>query len=322
MDLRILEKLKTITTEEKEIIEGNKNVQKSIYSSDKDFIIDSQKMLQKGKLIDVRAHTRFIHFPKHGHNYVEIIYMCSGSTTHIINDTDQVRLEEGELLFLNQNVTQEILPASENDIAVNFMILPQFFERACKMMESQNILQDFIIGTLQKVSAPVNYLHFQTKGILPIQNLIENMIWSLIFEKDRQNEINQTAMGLLFLYLTEYIDCFKEKDAGGQEQTMMFQVVRYVEKHYPSASLEEIAAMLHLPSYYVSKVIKKNSGTTFTRMLQKKRLSRAVYLLAYTEKAIEEIITAVGYENSSYFHRIFRNTYGMTPKMYREEIKH
>ena len=58
-------------------------------------VIDSKRLLQKGKLIQVRPHTRFVHFPQHTHNYIEVIYMCQGSTTHILNGSEVV-LEEGE----------------------------------------------------------------------------------------------------------------------------------------------------------------------------------------------------------------------------------
>ncbi len=53
--------------------------------------------------------------------------MCSGRTTHIVNGK-MLDLYEGEILLLGQNAKQEILPASGNDIAVNFIVLPQFFE--------------------------------------------------------------------------------------------------------------------------------------------------------------------------------------------------
>ena len=54
-------------------------------------------------------------------------------------------LEEGDLLFLNQNVEQEILPAGEQDIAVNFIVLPEFFDTAFSMMdmEEENALKEF-----------------------------------------------------------------------------------------------------------------------------------------------------------------------------------
>mgnify|MGYP001163097982 FL=1 len=75
--------------------------------------------------------------------------MCSGQTRHLINE-EEVILRQGELLFLSQKATQEIDAAGENDIGVNFIILPEFFDKSLQMMgEEQNPLRDFIIGCLR-----------------------------------------------------------------------------------------------------------------------------------------------------------------------------
>ena len=55
---------------------------------------------------------------------------------------------------------QEILPADERDIAVNFIILPEFFDRTLPMMERENILRDFLVSSLSSNSALTSYLHF------------------------------------------------------------------------------------------------------------------------------------------------------------------
>lgn len=130
MQEELLNKLRQVTEEERLILQGASQIQSNLYTTQfakpSDFTIDSKKLLEKGCLIEVRPHTRFVHFPRHRHNYVELIYMCSGTTTHILNGTDKLVLQEGDLLFLNQNASHEILPAGENDIAVNFIILPEF----------------------------------------------------------------------------------------------------------------------------------------------------------------------------------------------------
>ena len=123
MHPEMVEKLSVITDEEQEILDGQKNINKELYTEKKELVVDCQKLLEKGKLISLRTHTRFVYFPKHRHNYVEVIYMCQGSTRHIING-NEVLLKQGDLLFLNQSATQEILPAGEGDIAINFIVLP------------------------------------------------------------------------------------------------------------------------------------------------------------------------------------------------------
>ena len=148
----ILEKLQQITPEEQRILSGEKTIEKEIYMEENSNVIDATKLLEAGKLIQVRTHTRFIHFPEHTHNYVEMIYMCSGSTHHVINGEDVI-LKQGELLILNQNAVQEIYPAGEGDVAVNFIILPEFFDYGLKMMETEeNQLRDFIVDCLGRKS--------------------------------------------------------------------------------------------------------------------------------------------------------------------------
>jgi len=68
---------------------------------------------------------------------------------------------------------------------------------------------------------------------------------------------------------------------------------------------------------FVSKIIKKHAGHTFKQLLQMKRLHQAAFLLSTTALPVEDIIALTGYDNTSYFHRIFREYYHMTPRVYR-----
>ena len=143
MKQEIIADLSRITEEEQAILDGKTEVEKERYSSGQKFVMDAGKLLERGKLIDIRPHTRFIRFPAHSHNYVEMIYMCQGSTVHTING-ERIELKTGELLILNQNAVQEIEPAGRDDIAVNFLILPEFFDQTLRMIGAEeNQLKDF-----------------------------------------------------------------------------------------------------------------------------------------------------------------------------------
>lgn len=321
MQEELLTYLRKITREEQAILEGQKDVQKNIYTSKKEFIIDSQKLLEKGQLIEIRPHTRFVHFPKHRHNYVEMIYMCSGNTTHIINDTDRITLDKGDLLFLNQHASQEIFPASEEDIAVNFIILPEFFDRSLSMIERENVLRDFLVSALAGDTFLASYLHFRAKDILPVQNLIENMIWSLVKKKSGMNTINQTTMGLLFMNLSMFADTINQNNPERYEQNIVFSILKYIDTHYKDGTLEDISRVLRLPNYKVSRLLQKYTSCNFKELLQQRKQQQAVYLLSQTPLSIEAIMEAIGYENSSFFYRKFREKYGCSPREYREREK-
>ena len=315
MQQALLDHLRVVTEEEQRILDGVAEVDKDLYTSGKDFTVDSAKMLSEGKLIAVRTHTRFVHFPSHRHNYIEVLYVCQGQLTNIIGGKEVV-IHAGELLFLNQYTRHEILPAGEEDIAINFMILPEFFDVAYTMAGNNNVLADFLVNVLRQDEERGEYLHFKVAEVLPVQNLLENLIWTIVNKQPNKRSINQATMGLLFLQLMNHMDKM-ETDAASEQQKFIIQVLSYVEEHYKSGELTELAEELHFDIYWLSKEIRKRTGKTYTDLVQAKRLSQAAYLLRTTAMNVMDISMAVGYDNISYFHRIFQKKYGMTPRRYR-----
>ena len=316
MNADMVKQLSVITEEEQRILEGQKNINKNIYTKKKELVVDSQNFLQKGNLIQVRTHTRFVHFPKHRHNYVEVIYMCKGKTTHII-DGKEVVLEEGDLLFLNQNASQEILPAGKDDIAINFIIQPQFFDRTFEMIGADdNMLRDFLVGSLCEDGRRTSYLYFHVADVQPIQNLIENMIWSLLHNQINKRSCNQLTMGLLFLHLLNHME---KMETGGKAYHQEFEVsvLNYVETKYKDGTLTELSELMGYSVYWMSHEIKKRTGMTYKELVQTKRMNQAAYMLVNSQVPIAEIIRMVGYDNTSYFHRKFKERYGVSPKEFR-----
>ena len=311
----LLDSLRIISPEEKALLDGSTGIQRGIYMDADSDVIDAGRLLDSGRLITIRPHTRFAHFPEHSHNYVEMVYMCCGSTTQIANGK-QILLHEGELLLFGQGARQEILPAGENDIAVNFLILPQFFDKVLEMLdEDKTPLRKFIMDSLGNSTGNTNCLYFQVADVLPIQNLIENLIWTLLRgTSPNRGSICQTTMGLLFMQLMNYTDRLV---SGSTEEAAIVKVLRYIEENYRTGSLTEIADTLHYDLYWLSREIKRRTGKTYKELLQEKRLTQAAYFLKHTSLRVEEVGEAVGYRNLSYFHRIFQERYGVTPKKYR-----
>lgn len=316
----LLDHLKEITEEEQRILDGVGEVDRDLYTSGKDFTVDSRKMLEEGKLIAVRTHTRFVHFPLHRHNYIEVLYVCEGSLTNII-DGKKVVVNKGELLFLNQFTKHEILPAGEDDIAINFMVLPEFFDVAYSMAGNNNVLADFLVNVLRQDEERGEYLYFKVSEVLQIQNLLENIIYSLVTGRGEQNRINQTTMGLIFLYLIDSVQFVEMRVPNQYENMISMTTLDYIEQKYRTATLTELCEILHLPMHVLSKMIKKTTGFNFKELLQRKRLSKAAELMCDTDLPVSDIIAAVGYENNSYFHRVFKERYHTTPRAFRVENK-
>lgn len=98
---------------------------------------------------------------------------------------------------------------------------------------------------------------------------------------------------------------------------MLLAVYRYVEEHYKEGALAGFAKMQNMDLANMSRLIKKITGKTYTELIQEKRLAQACFHFERTKLSVSDIGLDIGYENLSYFHRIFKKRYGVSPKEYR-----
>ena len=316
MDSTLLEQLEKITPEEQAYMSGQADIDKSIYTNNSSFEIDSKLFLKKTRLVTVRPHTRFVDFPEHKHNYVEIVYICKGSITHCIDGKELV-MKQGDLLLLNQHVKHGVKKAGEGDIGINFIALPEFFDIPLEMLSEHNVIADFLSSIFRSNDATPHYLLFQLESHKMIENLIENMVLSIINENMKDDIINQYSMGMVFLYLMNHLESLTESSSQSYKDIVVQATLKYINSWYKEASLSKVAADFNMSVSNLSKIIKSYTGFTFQEHLIRKRFQRAVMFLMETDMPVEEIASAVGYENASFFFRQFKNRFGMTPKQYR-----
>ena len=147
-----------------------------------------------------------------------------------------------------------------------------------------------------------------------MQNLIENLLYTLLENTPNRRGIHQMTMGLLFAQLINHTETLQFET---EEQNAVLSVLRYVEENYREGRLTQIAQTLHYELPSLSRLIRRRTGKNFTELLQEKRLSQAAWLLRNSDRRIDEIAQAVGYENLSFFHRLFSARFGCSPRRYR-----
>lgn len=87
----------------------------------------------------------------------------------------------------------------------------------------------------------------------------------------------------------------------------------YIKKLYgQDVSLEDIAGLVGISPFYLSRLLKQELNETFVEILTKVRITRAMVLLSDPKKTIREIGEEVGYSNTTYFYKVFKKQTGMT----------
>lgn len=313
MEQEIIGALGALSAEEREILSG-KGIQKAVYSKAENFIVEGEKFLN-GQPLDLRRHTRFTDFPEHGHNYMEFMYVFSGSITHLIGK-ETVTLERGDILFLNKHIRHSILRADTQDIGLNFILSDAFLQMTMQNGIGNPVLKSFIEENFSQYGEG-EYLYFKTKDNFPIRNLMDNLIYAVV---KRSQELYGGLVSLLFSYLSYYGDTLHNKSRfSSPDARFLKAVLGYLEGNFRTATLCGLAEIMGYHEAYLSRRIRLVTGFSFQELLQEKRLTCAANLLSTSNLTVENIIHAVGYENQSYFHRMFRARYGATPHRYRKE---
>ncbi len=92
----------------------------------------------------------------------------------------------------------------------------------------------------------------------------------------------------------------------------------YIRKHYrEKIYVEDIANPLGISPDYLSRLFRKEMGTTIQTYINQVRVERAAELLVYSEQSLPAIATYVHFPTQSYFGRVFKQFQGQTPSEYR-----
>ena len=313
----LLEKLKKMRPQVETILNSPLPVLSHYTRKDQPLVADKDIAIGPSRFISLLLQPRFVDLPDHTHNFLDIIYMYGGSTRHTINGHTDLTLQTDDVLLLKPGVIHSIQAAGYDDVAVHFQILPEFLQYPIDMLTDDTILRRYLLGAMNGSETPVEYLHYHLQDHPEAKNLLENMILTLDKQRPNTQLILQATAGTLFLELTNLTYKVTVGAPSSYEQSIVMNAMAYMDEHYSTATLEEYSRMTGQPAYFISRLMKKYSPYTFTAYLQRKRLIHAVHLLTATSMPVEEIIARVGYDNSSYFHRLFKKEYGTTPRQYR-----
>lgn len=83
-------------------------------------------------------------------------------------------------------------------------------------------------------------------------------------------------------------------------------------------SISQIARLFHYNERYIGQLFKKETGITISEFINSQRLERAKTLLSTTHDPVINIAFKTGFNNVTYFNRVFKKLYGMTPTQYRK----
>lgn len=118
---------------------------------------------------------------------------------------------------------------------------------------------------------------------------------------------------------TPVLQKLSAEDRGHAGENAVAQVTDYIHSHLQEQIyITELAEQVYLNEQYLARLFKKTLGLSILEYITRERLKLARELLLTTDYPINRVADSVGYDNYSYFTRLFKRETGMTPQEYRQ----
>lgn len=259
----------------------------------------------------------------HKLEFIKIIYVYRGECGFFYNGK-RIEMTEGNVCIVAPGVEQAVFSCHDEDIVLNLLLRRSTFTEAFpELLESAEggAIADFFWKMIRG-RAGGEVMLFAGKP----QPLLEESILELYEEASLQPVRSGLIMRSMMMAIFAYILRWDEQDAvsleSGRRRTGRYplpQYLSYMKQNLEQVTLSSLAEAFSVSEGYLSRYIKKETGETFSHLLQAMRMRRAQELLVNTECNIEKIVGLTGYTDQSIFFRNFKAEYGMSPLTYRKK---
>lgn len=199
------------------------------------------------------------------------------------------------------------------------------------------IHEDFLNGhPLHNEIRKYHYFDYETNEALHLSPKEETVVWELYHKIEREYNNNQDDYSREIILanidtLLKYAQRFYKRQFLNRAEISGKTVTKFthaIETYVASGLLEKhglpsvnyIAAQLNISPGYLSDVLKQESGKTAMDHIHHFLITEAKNRLTNNDQSVSEIAYALGFENLSYFSRLFKKETGITPVIFKKQL--
>lgn len=254
---------------------------------------------------------------------IRMAYAYHGKTQINIED-ENFTLQEDELCLLNADVNYKIINATKDAFFIDcfftkFYLSNELMPRLPRDSIFTPFFEQALFGA--NFSGKNNYILFQKS---PSDKVLRFLIYSLLAFSGNVPLMDEVLSSYLFLIFHELLLRYNNERVISPSSKLKgippnaSELIDYIFKHYDSVSLSSASAHFHFNPQYMGKLVRRLTGESFVDLVRNIRLIKAAELISETDRSIAVIANEVGYQNISYFYRLFQDHYGCTPAEYRD----
>lgn len=258
----------------------------------------------------------------HWHDEIEFIYVQKGNV-YITCEDKGITARQGDIVFINHQKKHFVSPFSDENYITDSIIIHPTFILGFGQLELE---QKYISPVIHEAS--LKFIHFDAHNsyydecvqqVKEILNLNEK-------QPDGYELLTKSALlKLWYLIYQQYTQqgATSQLKLNNQDEHRVKQAIFYIQEHFmESITLDDIANSILVSKSECCRCFKRALGITPFEYLMKYRIMESTKRMHKKSlESISEIAGAVGFNNTSYFNKIFKKYMHCTPTIYRNSIK-
>ncbi len=274
-------------------------------------------LFEEGESLQVGRHYRYDRHNVHRHDYIEIFYVYFGDCEAKLG-ASEVRLSAGDLCILPVGFPHAFYLGHDRDAAIKIELRISDFEaRFSRWLSYDNLLTDYFRRTL--LGAQQSCIRFSTHGDPVVRGLFADLMIEYRPRRAMCEVIFESLMTMLFCRLIR--DHLDGMTAGCEppRNQCIGTILRLIREDPAHISLDRLCAETHYSKNHLCRLIRENTGHTFTELVNGQRVTLACHHLESGSRPIREIAELCGFSCLEHFYRMFKRTVGVPPAVWRRE---
>lgn len=255
----------------------------------------------------------------HYHEECQLTYIIEGRGVILVADQlDEFR--EGDLLLIGKN-TPHVLISSKEHFEANSLL----HSRAISIFFSKDTFHK--VFTQIPETAKIEEFLDQAQFGIRIKKLESRKIGEDLKQMVKLKQVPRIILFMKILDLIsgnpnfEFISSSIPHVSGKEDNLKLKKIFDYITKNFEKRiTLEEVSGLINLTPTAFCRFFKMRTNKTFSQFLIEVRINQACKMLSNGNFNVTETFFSCGYNNSSNFHRHFRQHTGLTPSEYKDQI--
>lgn len=260
-------------------------------------------------------------YPAHYHSYIEILYNIAGTYEVLLNGNAYL-FEEGDLVIINSKEVHQINTTSRK--GGQYIVLRFEPEIVYNTMFQNHLQLKYALPFILETAKHQKVIKRKEIEATFIPKLLDEILEEFKEQTYGYELAIKNGIGRIFLWILRYFhklgsEITLDSTIDGEMMVRLQPAFDYALAHYDEElSVVELAKLCNMSYSYFSRTFNEAIGMNFSEYLSRIRITEAEKLLISTTLNITEVAGRVGFNNTSYFIKLFQKYKNTSPKQFRK----